>query len=427
MPDRLRTYAIHIGLFLLTVLTTLIVGVEMTTGGVFFGYGMVPQDQLLGWGDLGKGAAYSFAFLAFLTVHEFGHYFTALYHKVKVSLPYYIPIYVPFMLNIGSLGAVIRLKEKPDSTRKFFDIGIAGPLAGFIISILILLYGFSHLPPEEDYVLQIHPEYVEYFGGLPTEAEQENFWTSNQLFHFLDEKEQLAWLSPEDSLPGLSKEKQLELAFQHYQSPPVVKMGSNLLFDLLKTIVPEDPEQVPDQFELMHYPWLFVGYLTLFFTALNLLPIGQLDGGHVIYGMFGRRTAGIVSRLTVLALILLGGAGLMDFQNLADGSYIGILIYIPFLAYVFHKIIPGSDRKKVLVALALTLTLQSLAKWMDPSLQPSLIWLLYALLAVRFLGIDHPPAWREHRVNRPRQLLGAIAILIFFLCFSLNPVEVVGG
>ena len=73
--------------------------------------------------------------LTFLTVHEFGHYFAAVYHNIAVSLPYYIPI----PLGIGTLGAVIRIREQIQETNKMFDVGASGPIAGFIVSICILL------------------------------------------------------------------------------------------------------------------------------------------------------------------------------------------------------------------------------------------------------------------------------------------------
>src|SRR5690625_7906046 len=85
-----------------------------------------------------EGALFSFIFLLFLASHEFGHYFAAIHHGVRVTLPYFIP--VPF--GIGTLGAVIRIKEKIEDSRKLFDIGIAGPIAGFVISLATLLYGF---------------------------------------------------------------------------------------------------------------------------------------------------------------------------------------------------------------------------------------------------------------------------------------------
>ena len=107
---------------------------------------------------------YSIPFLTILTVHEFGHYLTAKYHNVKVTLPFYIPLwlgFIPLPFTIGTAGAFIRIKEMIHSRKQYFDIGIAGPLAGFVVAVLVLTYGFTHLPPPE-YIFEIHPEYKEY-------------------------------------------------------------------------------------------------------------------------------------------------------------------------------------------------------------------------------------------------------------------------
>lgn len=410
MVKSLKIYVLHFSLFSLTVLTTLMVGTELITPKIlvesgqaisrmWFGewYGLPPALSL-SWSDLRSGIPYSVSFLAFLTFHEFGHYFTSVYHRVKCSLPYYIPMYLPLgVLNIGSLGAVIRLRQIPESTRKFFDIGVAGPIAGFVVSCYLLIHGFSHLPPLEPYLTHINPDYEYLFGGVPSEAE---------ITTYIEEEGGAAYY-----------------------------VGTSLLFELLKQWVPEDPAQVPNHFELIHYPHLFVGYITLFFTALNLLPIGQLDGGHVIYGMFGRKISGIIGRVAVLALIFIGGTGIADLnfsQYVGDTesllSYIGgQCIYALFIWYVLARAFPYTVWHKIISGTLLILLTQGVVKYIFPEIQANFIWLLYTFLVVRGIGIDHPPARFEQRVNFPRQLLGWLAILIFILCFSPNPVKIVGG
>ncbi|MEM7038137.1 MAG: site-2 protease family protein, partial [Bacteroidota bacterium] len=171
MRVNLGNIPLHIFLFLITVFTTLMAGTELVSGKSFF-WG--PEAERLTFGEIGQGWQFSFAFLLFLTVHEFGHYLTAVYHRVKCSLPYYIPVFFPFMpMNIGSFGAVIRIRELPGSRRKYFDIGVAGPLAGFVVAVGLLVYGFATLPPMEEYVLNIHPDYVKVFDGVPTMAQME--------------------------------------------------------------------------------------------------------------------------------------------------------------------------------------------------------------------------------------------------------------
>lgn len=420
IPQKLRTYSIHLGLFLLSLLTTTLVGAEHVTGRIWFGWGAVDPQYLLSVTELWRGLPYSISFLTFLTFHEFGHYFTAVYHRIRVSLPYYIPIYIPLagiVFNIGSFGAVIRLQEIPNSTRKFFDVGIAGPLAGFVVSVFLLVYGFSHLPPVEEYIFHIHPDYITTYGGVPTESEQ--------------------------------AQSLIESGGQSF------RIGSSLLFAWLREVVPDDPCQVPTQFEVIHYPFLFVGYLTLFFTALNLLPIGQLDGGHIIYGMFGRKNASLIARIAVIALLFIGGSGILNPVRLLSvfhsfgahvqamyASYdsetgtslmydlvlfVGLFLYVRFIRYVYTQLFPGTQPHQIWILTLITLLSQTLVASLWQELEMNFIWLLYAFLVVRFLGVDHPPAYHEHKVNLPRQILGWVAIVIFILCFSPSPIEVIGG
>lgn len=377
-------YLRHIILFLVSLLTTTIAGTELLTAGSFF-YG-----SSLEWTDLTKGLPFSLSFLGFLTVHEFGHYFTAVYHRVKCSLPYYIPVYIPLpILNIGSFGAVIRIREMPGSRRKYFDIGVAGPLAGFVVSLGLLIYGFTHLPPLEDFVLNIHPEYLRDFGGIPSNADMEGKGTA-------------------------------------------LAVGGSLLFDFMQSVLPSDPSQVPPAFEVMHYPYIFVGYLTLFFTALNLLPIGQLDGGHVVYGLFGKRIAGVVSKVAVLCLLMLGGTGMVtwgEFDAAVYGSfreYLGeqslyLLLYAGFVFYVVKRLDRNFTTGKVLMVTGAILLLQATANLVLGPVEVNAIWLLYSMLAVTMIGVGHPVAPDDSPLNLPRKVLGWLAILIFILCFSPAP------
>lgn len=367
------------------------VGAEHVTGKLWL---FAPAEHALKWADFSKGLLYSLSFLAFLTFHEFGHYFMALYHNVKSSLPYYIPIWIPGMINIGSFGAIIRLREVPDSTQKFFDIGIAGPLAGFVVSIVLIVAGLVTLPPAEEYVLKIHPEYMQQFGGVPNEVAQTEYILKYNQAH------------PDSAIMALS-------------------VGTNLLFEGLKLIVPHKQAYFPTSYELMHYPLLFVGFLSLFFTALNLLPIGQLDGGHVIYGMFGRENAANVAKITVILLLFFGGTGFADFRNL-EKDYYWIAFYLIFLLYTLNILMQVPPTYKVVLVAATIFLTQVLLKLYFPSIQPSLIWLIYSLLAVRVIGVEHPAAYNEHIVNRPRQILGWIAIIIFILCFTPSPLSALG-
>lgn len=379
-----NNYPLHIFLFLVTVFTTSMAGAELATAKSFF------ADDPLAWSELWRGLPFSLSFLFFLTVHEFGHYLTAVYHKVKCSLPYYIPIFLPFSpINIGSFGAVIRIREVPPSRRKYFDIGVAGPLAGFVVSIGLLLYGFTHLPPMEETILALHPEYLQVFGGIPAEADIAGTGTG-------------------------------------------LVLGGNLLFDFMMWAVPGDAAALPPSFEVMHYPFIFVGFLTLFFTALNLLPIGQLDGGHVTYGLFGRRWAGWISRATVVLLVGIGGTGLVQVSDYDPAYYetysfylgseaLKFTLYAGFLYFVMGRLFKDLTVPGLLILVAGILLFQGLINLIISGLEVNGIWLLYAFLAVRVIGVDHPAALDDTPLDWKRKVLGWLAIVIFILCFSPAP------
>jgi len=266
---KVKTYSIHLGLFLLVLLTTTLAGAEWTSLKYIF----IPETEFTGQ-DFLDALAFSIPFIGILTVHEFGHYFVAKWHKVKVSLPYYLPFWfgflplfgLPPMPSIGTVGAFIKLQAKKTSRKQIFDIGVAGPLAGFIVALGVLYYGFTHLPPPE-YVFKVHPEWIEY---------------------------------------GLDYEK-----YVYQENGFNFRLGTNLLFMFFEEYVVQDKALIPNAYEMMHYPWLFAGYLALFFTALNLLPIGQLDGGHILYGLVGYRQNRRISALLFLVFVFYAGLGLL--------------------------------------------------------------------------------------------------------------------
>ncbi len=382
-----QNYPLHILLFLLTVFTTLMAGAELVTGhSILFG------DQALGLAGIWRGIPFSFGFLFFLTVHEFGHYFMAMYHKVRCSLPYYIPIFIPIAaMNIGSFGAVIRIREVPASRRKYFDIGIAGPLAGFVVALGVLLYGFMVLPPVNDTVLAIHPEYVSQFGGIPTAQ----------------------------ALSG---------------NGIVMEFGGSLLFEGLKALFADDPN-FPPAFEMMHYPFIFAGFLGLFFTALNLLPIGQLDGGHVVYGLLGARKAGHIARATVICLLLVGGLGTFSesaFIMGPDETFVSFiswvlssrLLYLGILYVIMQRLFAKQGLRVQLGVLAGILVVQALAGFVVAGLEVNPIWLLYAFMGARVIGVDHPVALDDSPLSTGQKIMGCVAIAIFILCFSPNPITI---
>ncbi len=139
MSPKTKSTLLHVSLFLVTFITTTLAGAEWATGKTV-------DMEGFSWADFASGLPYSISFLFILTVHEFGHYFTAVYYRVRTTLPYYIPL-PPFYYLFGTMGAVIRIKDRISSKQQHFDIGIAGPLAGFGAAFVILWYAFTHLPP----------------------------------------------------------------------------------------------------------------------------------------------------------------------------------------------------------------------------------------------------------------------------------------
>jgi membrane-associated protease RseP (regulator of RpoE activity) len=369
----------QVALFIVTFITTTLAGSEWSYNRSVFQPGY-------SWSDFAHGLAYSIPLLLILTVHEFGHYFTALYNKVKASLPYYIPIPpIPFMPHIGTMGAVIRLRTRPYSNIQNFDIGLAGPLAGFIIAVGVMFYGFMTLPPPE-YIFQFHPEYKAY--GL----------------NYADVVYSSAYL-------------------KEHGSAISIKFGSNLLFWIFEHTV-ADPARMPNPHEIMHYPTLVACYIALFVTCLNLLPIGQLDGGHVVYGLFGYKRHRIIARVFFFALIFYAGLGLPYIDpNLPQKSLLmGIVGYLLFLFIAFSGLrLPLRDR---LMWMMLIFTLQFSLMVFIPGIEGYEGWLLFAFIVGRFIGIEHPPSEIERQLSPGRVVLGWIALLIFILCFSPAPLQV---
>jgi hypothetical protein len=288
------------------------------------------------------------------------------------------------------MGAVIRLRTRPQSNIQNFDIGLAGPLAGFIVALFVLFYGFKTLPPQE-YIFQIHPEYEQY--------------------------------GPDYARTVYSPEY-----MKQHAGAIDVRFGSNLLFWIFEKTV-ADPSRIPNPRELMHYPVLLASYLALLFTCLNLLPIGQLDGGHIIYGMFGFKQHRRIAAGFFLALVFYAGLGLsfidpgLPLQDLS----LGIAGYILFLYLAFKGL--RLSQRHTIIAVALMFALQFSLMIFVPGIKGYEGWLLFAFIVGRFVGIDHPPSEIEQPLDRNRIILGWIALLIFVLCFSPAPLqmEIVSG
>ena len=408
-----RTLLVQLGLFLTTLVTTTAAGAEWRFGNFFFFV-----NHPLGWPEFWQGLYFSVPFLGILTAHEFGHYLTARYYQVRVTLPYYIPLWlglVPGFSSLGTMGALIRLRQPLDSRQQFFDIGIAGPLAGFGLALGILLYGFTHLPPKE-YIFSIHPEYQAFGPDY-----EKHVYT----YAYLRAQDSLAQARSQQQTKALALAQgkpYRERTFQPQQEYLMTALGSNLLFEFFARVVAPDQRLIPDPHEMMHYPFLLAGYFALFFTALNLLPIGQLDGGHILYSLIGSRWHGIVSPVLLVGFVAYAGLGLFRPGDFAVGdqefvNQLGWLaLYTGFLFVTFSRI--NENRSTGWMIALGVVTAQILVSTVFPRAEGYPGWLVFGLVLGRFLGVYHPPALYDQPLNAKRQWLGWFALVVFVLCVT---------
>ncbi|NEP56100.1 MAG: site-2 protease family protein [Symploca sp. SIO2G7] len=233
-PQSVTKPGLALGLLLITLFTTTVVGANLAGGGT---------DSQLNPTELLQGLPYAISLIAILGIHELGHYLAATYYKIRTTLPYCIPI--PF-ITPGTLGAFIQMRSPVPNRKALFDISIAGPLAGLIVTIPLLLWGLANSQ----------------VVALPEESRLWTFESLDPRFSFL--------------LTLLSK----------------WALGSQ--FTLGEAI--------------NLHPVAIAAYIGLIVTAFNLMPVGQLDGGHIVHAMLGQRAAiaiGQVTRFLMLLLVLL--------------------------------------------------------------------------------------------------------------------------
>lgn len=330
-----------------------------------------------------QGALFAVLLLAFLGTHEFGHYFAAVYHNVKVSLPYFIPI----PIGIGTLGAVIRIEERIRDTKKLFDIGISGPIAGFVVSIIILLYGFATLPG---------PEFIGNFDG---------------------HEETVAHIQETGTFPGVPPESSPEGG--------IIVLGNTILFSFLASFF----DNVPPMFEMYHYPFLFAGWLGLFFTALNLTPIGQLDGGHILYSLIGYDKHKKVARICFGGITALAGIEAIPFLYLNINEwypgygYFSLILWALVLLYLLRKGFYNEHTWIAPVWLG-SIAISILYLFMSSGFEQagSLIWVFWSFFMVYFVKMEHPPVLYEQPLSPARWRLGWISMAVFVLCISPTPI-----
>ncbi|MEZ5317023.1 MAG: site-2 protease family protein [Vicinamibacterales bacterium] len=293
----------HVLLFALTLLTT-----SMAGGCHYLGFlastgaptGVEPVGTLTGLvgfllspAYLLPGLWYAVPLLLILGAHEFGHYYYCRVHDVDATLPYFLPAPLPLT---GTLGAVIRIREAFPSKKALFDIGVAGPIAGFVVMVPFLYFGMQlsaqvHFPQSDDVI---------YFG-----------------------------------------------------EPLLLKAFAWLRFGALK-----------EGYDITLHPMGFAAWFGMLATALNLLPFGQLDGGHIAYAVLGRRAAYVsVATLGVAVALTIGSA-----------SWLAVTVMMLAMAF--------------------------------------------------FLGVRHPTIVDEDTpLDSTRLWVAAFALLMFILCFTPVPID----
>jgi membrane-associated protease RseP (regulator of RpoE activity) len=245
-----------------------------------------------------KGLVFTFTLLTILGAHELGHYFACRHYGIRATLPFFIPA-PPLITPFGTFGAVIKIKEPIRSRRALFDIGIAGPLAGFAFALPAAIIGliFAKAAPASEIAAAAGS------GGL--------------------------------------------------------QFNDPLLFILVSKLL-----GLPKWIEWNPVYWAAWG--TLLVTALNLFPVGQLDGGHVLYAIAGRRIHMWISRIVAVSC-----AGLAVFS------------------IVVH--------------------------------QPP-VYLLWTFVLLFLMKVGHPPVIEEEPLGRARITLAIISAVVFLLCFMPFPI-----
>jgi len=227
-------------LFILTVLSVMLAGVQpegIPPEGAFAQILFLLKNIFTGW-------PFALSLLSILLAHEFGHYFMSRYHKTPATLPYFIP----FPLSpLGTMGAAILMRGIPKNKRVLFDIGVAGPLGGLVVAIPVLFLGLSMSTT------------------TPLLASPNGFLEGNSLFYLIAK-----YLSFGQWLPAPVQPHSILYWLQFFFTGRPIPFGGQ---DVLISNV------------------AFAGWAGLLVTALNLIPAGTLDGGHVIYALFGEKAS----------------------------------------------------------------------------------------------------------------------------------------
>lgn len=282
--------SILIILFFLTFLTT-------TTAGYMFSYGLVKEGYI---GNIWFGAlSFSVGLLLVLGSHELGHKILSIKNDVPADGPFFIPV-PPFLMPLGTLGAIIKIRSPMPDKNSQIRLGIAGPLTGFFFSIIVLIIGLK--------------------------------------------------------LSFIVEPAQLKEGFI---------LGEPLLLKILQMAV----LKIPEGAHISLHPLAFAGWVGLFVTFLNLIPVGQLDGGHIARAILGSRKH---RRLSLFMCALMSTIG--------------------FLGFLGYPVWPG--------------------------------WFIWGLIGFFLSSGGNPGAMNELKpIEKQEKILAVIALIIFILTFMPNPIK----
>jgi hypothetical protein len=288
---------LNVLLFVITVVSCFLVGLTWSINYVYAdeivkGFvGTIGLEEFMNPEVIGLSAMYAVVLIGILLAHEMGHYLTCRYYGISATLPFFIPFPPPS--PIGTMGAFIKIKSPITRKHQLFDVGVAGPLAGFVLAVPALVYG----------------------------------------------------LSMSKAVPPIPEEGS-------------IIFGEPLLFKLLSDSMFRG---APENFDLILHPVAFAGWIGALVTALNLFPIGQLDGGHVVYALFGKRSKRFAKPVLVAFLLM------------------GVFFWVG--------------------------------------------WFVWAIL-IGFIGLRHPRIWDEEvPVSVGRRWIAFLVVLIFIFSFIPDPVK----
>lgn len=273
---------VNILLFALTLLSVLF------AGAIYSNSGPLPKDTLGQIWTLVRhlwvGWPFAVSLLSILLAHEFGHYFVGRARGAAVSLPYFIPLPISML---GTMGAFIQLKQLPKNKLALFDLGIAGPLAGLVVAIPVLILGLALSPvatTQNTYYTKAANTMDACQNnakiGEPYSCPDDNLLEGNSLLYL-----GLKYIVKGELLPS-----------------PVSYNGSPVLY-WIRYLFTGHPIPLGGQDVLLH-PVAWAGWAGLLVTFLNLIPAGQLDGGHVLYALFGQHVRKVFPVILVTILLL---------------------------------------------------------------------------------------------------------------------------